>query len=127
MCRRSANATCFGPKDAPKHFLSIKHDDPGYKYFFGELLLCFTCMHEGELHSCVFIEYVWPKDVFTADKDGVPLETRYYFPPRSTYEVRPVCDVRFCPQLAAPPPLRPLASPNALPYYYLNDDIYSNF
>ena len=44
---RSIDASCFMPKGTPKHFVALDHDDPGFKYFFGELLLCFTCMHSS--------------------------------------------------------------------------------
>ena len=48
------------PKGTPKHFVALDHDDPGFKYFLGELLLCFTCVHQGVVHELCYIHYLWP-------------------------------------------------------------------
>ena len=72
--RSTANAFYFGATEAAPHFVALWHDDPNYKYFFGELLLCFHFAHEGREHECVLVEYMWPK---LSKEDGVPLHTRY--------------------------------------------------
>ena len=48
---RDVDATCFGLEDAPRHFVALDFQDPAYKYFFGQLLLCFTFEHDGVRHG----------------------------------------------------------------------------
>ena len=124
--RRLVAASCFAPEGAPKHFVALDHKDPGYRYFFGELMLCFTCVHEGVVHECCLVSYLWPRDVFTREKDGVPLETKYEFMRTKTYEVVSAASVLFRAPLVTPPPFEELG-PRARVYYVLNDDVYGNF
>ena len=88
----TASALYFGADGAAARFVSLRHDDEAFKYFFGELLLCFRFEHEGVTHECVFVEYVWP-EIRTAAQDGVPLETRYSHTRRRTIAVAPVAAV----------------------------------
>ena len=112
--------------------MALAHDDPAYRYFFAEMLLCFTFVHEGTRHECCLVEYLWPSDLQhdcsekARDKDGVNLWTKYAFPPRSSFEVCPVDQILFRPALFEPPPFRP--GTNQKPsYWVLNEDIYGNF
>ena len=101
---RTIESSCFtGQPDAAKQFVALERDDPGYRYFFGELLLCFAVTHEDERHECCFVEYVWPADVFTREKDGLPLQTKYVHTAKGMYVVRPVEQVLFSPPLVTPP------------------------
>ena len=126
---RIVTATCFGARSAPTRFVAIDHSDPAYVYFFGELLLCFTAVHEGVTHELCFIEYLWPGKNLPVDsraEDGVSLVTEYVRTPKKQYVVCPVELVLFCPQLVVPPTFEAPA-PNARAIYVLNDDIYGNF
>ena len=126
---RTITATCFGILSAPTRFVAVEHSDPNYVYFFGELLLCFTAVHEGMAHELCFIEYVWPGkhlQINSCAEDGVPLVTEYVRTPKKLYAVRPVEQVLFCPQLVVPPTFG-APPPNARAVYVLNDDIYGNF
>ena len=70
-------------------------------------MLCFTLKHEGVVHECVYVSYVWPEDSgkveWTRDQDGINLVTKYVFLPTKTYEVRPVSDVLYRAPLVHPP------------------------
>ena len=105
--------------------MSLRHDDEAFKYFFGELLLCFRFEHEGDTHECVFVEYVWP-EIRTAAQDGVPLETRYSHTRRRAIAVAPVAAVQFVAPLFSIVPMEP-PGPKARPAYVLNDDVYCCF
>ena len=70
--------------------------------------------------------YLWPKGVFTPEKDGVPLETEYGFAKKRSYVVQPVSSVLFRAPLVEPPPFQELG-PGARRYWVLNDDIYGVF
>ena len=97
-------ATCFGADEAEPQFVALAHQDPGYVYFFGELLLCFVFEHEGVVHKCIFVEYLWPDELQynSREDDGIPLHTRYRRTPRKLYTVANACvrDVLFRPQLS---------------------------
>ena len=128
---RSIDASCFMPKGTPKHFVALDHDDPGFKYFLGELLLCFTCVHQGVVHELCYIHYLWPstprgQPVTTADEDGLPLETRYSFTPRPLYAIVSVSAVLYRAPLISPPSFAP-PGPGARRFWVLNEDIYGNF
>ena len=84
----------------------------------------FECVHEGTKHQLCFVSYLWPKDVFTREGDGVPLVTQYEFLARRTYEVLPISAVLYRAPLVRPPPLRP--APNARELYVLIEDIYES-
>ena len=75
--------------DAPWRFVSLKHDDDGYVYYFGILHLCFTVKIGDETHECILVEYVWPdmQQYKTRADDGIPLHTRYVRTPTKLYEV----------------------------------------
>ena len=81
-------------------------------------------------HECCFISYVYPKDVFTAEKDGISLETRYEYLPLKSVEVRPVEQVLFRAPLVEPPPFEEPTEGRKRTqrvYYVLNEDVYRNF
>ena len=124
---RTLDASWFGREGTAKHFASIEHDDPAYVYFLGELLLCFTFVHEGERHDCCYIRYWWP-DVDERKLpagDGISLQTRYVLRKAHMYEVVPVSRVQFRANLVEPPAFR---DNDATKHYrVLNDDIYWNF
>ena len=104
------------------------HDDDGYVFFFGELLLCFVFEHAGEVHECFFAEYLWPDDLQYRSRadDGVPLHTRYRRTPRKSYVVGGVDQILFRPHLATPPTLH-APPPSARRYWVLNDDVLVSF
>ena len=110
----TASALYFGADGAAARFVSLRHDDEAFKYFFGELLLCFRFEHEGDTHECVFVEYVWP-ETRTAAEDGVPLETRYSHTRRRTIAVAPVAAVQFVAPLFSIVPMEPPAGPRPAP------------
>lgn len=108
--------------------MALDHNDPAYVYFFGQLLLCFSLEHEGRRHECCFVEYLWPDraGLRSREDDGVPLVTEYFHVKRKAYEVRPVEQVLFCPQLVDPPMIHaPRRNTDAS--YFLNEDLYGNF
>ena len=109
-------------------FVALAHQDPGYVYFFGELLLCFVFEHEGVVHKCIFVEYLWPDELQynSREDDGIPLHTRYRRTPRKLYTVANVRDVLFRPQLSTPPPLH-APGPGYRRFWVLNDDVLGNF
>ena len=126
--RRTIDASCFGPPDAPRRFVSIEHDDDGFVYFFGQLLICFSFVYRGVHQEAIFAEYVWPGEpghagIRTRDEDGISLVTKYTHTPRKLYEVLDLRKVLCCAPLVTPLPLREPRS-NCRPYYVLNDDIY---
>ena len=75
------NATWFGVKGTAPHFVSIRHDDAHYKYYFGELLSGFTFVHNGTRHECIYVRYIWPDvlDIELPAADGISLKTKYIF------------------------------------------------
>ena len=128
--RRTIDATCFGPPDAPWRFVSLKHDDDGYVYYFGILHLCFTVKIGDETHECILVEYVWPdmQQYKTRADDGIPLYTRYVRTPTKLYEVLNVERVLNCAPLVAPPRFGPPPrNPQLREHWVLNEDVYGNF
>ena len=97
--------------------------DPHYKYFFGELLLCFIFAHEDRKHECVFVEYLWPDDL---KFEGTSLVTRYTHMPKRMLAVLSVSAVEFVAPLFTVSPMG-VPLPNARTIRVLNDDIYGNF
>ena len=92
---RTVDASCFGRAGAPPHFVALEHESPNYVYYFGELLLAFTVVHEGCTHECVFVEYLWPEQKFfgTYAYKEEPLLTKYErlsLCSADRYAVRPV-------------------------------------
>lgn len=73
-----------------------------------------------------FVSYLWPKDVFTRDKDGVPLVTQYQYLARKAYEVVPISSVLYRAPLVRPPSFE-APGPRARELYFLNEDIYESF
>jgi hypothetical protein len=127
----TVNATWFGAEGAAPQFVSMSHDDRKYRYYFGELLSCFTFVHAGTRHECCYIRYVWPDvlDFELPAADGISLKTKYITHQKALYEVLPVASVEFRPPLVRPPPLHSADSMGRPPkeFYVLNDDIYDNF
>ena len=59
--------------------MAIAHDDPGYKHFFGELLLAFEMSIGGEVQELVFVRYLFPHEKHMGNlpaEDGISLTTR---------------------------------------------------
>ena len=78
------------------------------------------------MHECCFVSYLFPRDVFSREQDGVPLVTKYEFLRTKMYEVASAAAVLFCAPLVTPPPFGE-PGPGAREYRVLNDDIYENF
>ena len=62
-------------------FVEVRHDDPLFKYFFGELLLAFEATIAGARYELIFVKYLWPQDRPgpSSVPDGTPYATRYEF------------------------------------------------
>ena len=103
--------------------MALRHDDDQYKYFFGELLLCFHLTHEGVGHECILVEYVWPQ---LSREDGLPLETRYAHTPKPMLAVVSVEAVLFIAPLFAVLTMG-APGPHIRRVYVLNDDVYAHF
>ena len=56
------------------------------------------------MHECCFVSYLFPRDVFSREQDGVPLVTKYEFLRTKMYEVASAAAVLFCAPLVTPPP-----------------------
>ena len=124
----TVNATWFGAEGAAPQFVSLSHDDRKYKYYFGELLSCFTFVHMGTRHECCYVRYLWP-DVLDSElpaADGISLKTKYITYAKALYEILPLASVEFRAPLVRPPPLRQRSGAQK-EFYVLNDDIYENF
>ena len=135
--RRLIDASCFAADaNAAPHYVAIDHDDEEYKYYLGELLLCFELKHAGQTHQCCLVMYLWP-DYNQAHDDEIPLYvaadgkslyTRYvdrrWSWEEPTYAVVSVHTVHFRAPLVTPPP-PPTARTGA--YLVLNDDVYGNY
>ena len=121
--RSTADALYFGPVGAASQFVALRHEDEQYKYFFGELLLCFHFAHEGDEHECVLVEYLWPE---IGKEDGLPLDTRYTHTPKRVLAVVSVEAVLFVAPLFAVLPMG-APGPHARRVYVLNDDVYAHF
>ena len=79
----------------------------------------------------VWHRWMWPDATnqvsWKRSDDGVPLQTKYVFTKRASYEVRAIADVLYrAPLHPEPPQLNP-APINATVRYVLNDDWYGNF
>ena len=129
--RRNVSASCFGAPDVAPQFVALEHNQHDhFRYFFGELLLCLTCTHEGSTHELVFVEYLWARKgsdfIDSKDDDGIPLVTRYYRTARKVYDLLPAQAALFCAPLVVPPPFgkQPVNAPE---FRVLNDAVYANF
>ena len=112
----------------------MKHDDGCYKYYFGELLLCFTFTDDGGAqHDCCLVDYLFPDLPPGArapkPEHEKPLETKYRFRSKRLYEVISIAGVAFCAALFTPPPLEEEEEPpsSAARYWVLNDDLIPSF
>ena len=104
----TVNATWFGAEGATPQFVSLSHDDRNYKYYFGELISCFTFVHMGTRHECCYVRYIWP-DVLDSElpaADGISLKTKYITYAKALYEILPLASVEFRARLVRPPPLQ---------------------
>lgn len=128
---RSVSASCFGAPDVAPQFVALEHNQhKDFRYFFGELLLCLTCTHEGSTHELIFVEYLWARKgsdfIDSKEDDGIPLVTRYYRTARKAYDLLPAQAALFCAPLVVPPPFRKQPV-NAPEFRVLNDAVYANF
>jgi hypothetical protein len=99
-----------------------------YKAYFGQLLLCLRVTHEGVDHELCFLKHLFPHMKHTTklpEEDAVPYFTEYVFPPRPTYEVLDVGNVKHRAALFRPPSL--LLADGKHAAYILAPDIYGRF
>ena len=131
-------ATYFGSKLRARvpHFVSIafaRHPDDRktgndyYKFYFGELLLCFACVDlEGQPRELALIRYVYP--LYQMQPDGEPLKTKYTYPLGNSglgYVVVDIEMLEYRAALVEPPSVH--ADPPGGRYWILNDHVYGNF
>jgi hypothetical protein len=129
-----ANATCFASSAhaLTPHYVSVAFErkpDDYYKFYFAQLMLCFTCVDlGGERRELCLVRYLWPhKDQMRANEpDGIPLKTRYVFPSSASAKAYAVVDADALEYLA------PLVAPPSLYhaddwFLIINGDVYGNF
>ena len=112
--------------------MSVAHErkaDDYYKYYFGQLMLCFSCVDlVGRFRQMCLVRYLWPHPAHLRanEPDGIPLKTMYVFPKSSSakaYEVVDIEALEYVAPLVAPPSLY---HPEEW-FLILNSDVYGNF
>ena len=120
------DASIFGRPDRAPQFVAMDHEhDPMYKHFFGELLLAFTLVHNGERRELCFIKWIYPQFL---TEDGVPYSTRYEFPPVDSHVVQDVSGILYRAPLVRPMRVRAGSDGSwSHRFYIMADDIYGRF